>query len=357
MDEQIFAIQRYGGISRLFTELARHLMAEDLPEVDLLPLNAPVVNRYLLDDPVLSKALKLRQARNEWTALAWYFTHLERRRADIFHSTFYLPHGLASAKGTRRVVTVYDMIPERMPQTRRRLDFLTLKRKYVEQADHVICISAATRDDLLATYGPINKEISVVPLGVDPRFRRDAPRLERLPDRYVLFVGHRGQYKDASVLIRAFKALTGSQSDLKLAFVGGGRISSGERHEMAAAGILDRVVQVDLADADMPGAYAHAEAFVFPSRFEGFGLPVLEAMASGAPTILADATSLPEVGGPAARYFPPGDDVHLAAILEEVVSNVSVASRMRSEGPTWAEKFPWSETAERTANVYRQVMQ
>ena len=357
MDEQIFAIQRYGGISRLFAELARYFTTQSNLDVNLMPLGAPVVNRYLLDDPVLAPMLDLREARNEWTALAWYFSHIERRRADLIHSTFYLPHGLAAPRGTKRVVTVYDMIPERMPQTRRRLDFLTLKRKYIERADHVICISSATKGDLLDVYGPMDRPITVVPLGVDPRFRSDAPQLNILPDRYVLFVGHRGQYKDASVLIRAFSSIATRHPDLKLAFVGGGRLSSMERSAIHAAGISNRVVQVDLADKDMPSAYAHADVFVFPSHFEGFGLPALEAMASGAPTILANATSLPEVGGPAARYFTPGDDEGLAQTLNDVLTHAGQATRMRDEGIQWAAQFPWLLTAQRTADVYRQVVQ
>ena len=356
MDEQIFAIQRYGGISRLFAELARYFTMQSDLDVNLMPLGAPVINRYLLDDPVLAPALDVRASRNEWIALAWYFSHVERRRADLIHSTFYLPHGLAGPRGTKRVVTVYDMIPERMPQTRRRLDFLTLKRKYIERADHVICISTATKEDLLDVYGPMDKPITVVPLGVDPRFRSDAPRLNFLPDRYVLFVGHRGQYKDAPVLIRAFSSIAKSHSDLKLAFVGGGRLSSMERMAIHSAGISDRVVQVALADKDMPSAYAHADAFVFPSRFEGFGLPALEAMASGAPTILANATSLPEVGGPAAHYFTPGDDEGLAQVLTDVLTDAAQAKQMRTEGIQWAAGFPWLLTAQRTADVYRQAL-
>lgn len=357
IDEQIFAIQRFGGISRLFAELARYFITDSTLDVELMPLDAPVVNRYLLDDPTLAPALGLRSARSQWTALAWYFSHIERRRAPLIHSTFYLPHGLASPKGTKRVVTVYDMIPERMPQTRRRLDFLTMKRRYIERADHIICISSATRDDLLDVYGSIARPITVVPLGVDPRFSPKAPRLADLPAQYVLFVGHRGQYKDAPVLIRAFAEIASCHPELKLAFVGGGRFATREADEIAAAGLTDKVVQVDLPDADMPSAYAHASAFVFPSRFEGFGLPALEAMASGVPTILARATSLPEVGGPAARYFTPGDSDELASALDEILDQESTATRMRAEGIEWARRFPWHLTAERTAHVYREALQ
>ena len=356
MDEQIFAIQPYGGISRLFTELAREFIAHLDHGVDLLPLSAPIVNRYVLDSPYLAARLATRQARNEWTALAWYFSHIERRRADVIHNTFYLPHGLAAARGSKRVVTVYDMIPERMPDTRRRLDFLTLKRRYVEKADHIICISQATRDDLEDVYGKLDKPVSVIPLGVDPRFNPQVDRINRLPENYILFVGHRGQYKNASVLLKAFADLAAKFPDIQLAYVGGGKFTAAEQGVIKQFKLSGRVDQIDLPDESMPSAYAHAKAFVFPSRFEGFGLPVLEAMACAAPAVLARATSLPEVGGSAAAYFAPDNAEELAGELNAILSDSAKAERMKEDGLSWAQQFPWSRTAEQTAEIYRQVL-
>jgi len=356
MDEQIFAIQPFGGISRLFAELTRQFLTDPALGVDLDPLQAPIVNRYILDDPTLTSRLQVRGARNQWTALAWYFSHLERRRADVVHTTFYLPHGLSSARGTKRVITVYDMIPERLPDTRRRLDLLTLKRRYIESADHVICISHATKQDLLDLYGPISAPVSVVHLGVDPRFTPEVPRIDSFPDRYVLFVGHRGQYKDAATLLRAFAEISGDFPDCSLVFAGGGPFNRDEHAMLASLDISGRVVQRDLPDSVMPSAYAHAAVFAFPSRFEGFGLPVLEAMASGTPTVLADATSLPEVGGAAARYFPVGDCRALADQLSSILSNSDEAGSMGRAGVEHARAFTWNRTAQLTADVYREVL-
>jgi len=138
--------------------------------------------------------------------------------------------------------------------------------------------------------------------------------------------------------------------------VGGGRFTTAELNQIDRLNLAGRVVQVDLSDQSMPGAYAHAAAFVFPSRFEGFGLPVLEAMACGAPTLLARATSLPEVGGPAAAYFAPNDADELASELDATLSDSARSERMREEGLQWSRQFPWSRTAGQTADVYRQVL-
>jgi len=357
VDEQIFAIQPYGGISRYFTELLRQFVRHVPTQVDLLPMRAPVVNRYLLDDPELASALEVRQARSEWTALARYFALPRAHPAsDIVHNTFYLPHGLASTRGAKRIVTVYDMIPELLPQTRRRLDFLTLKRRYVQTADHVICISEATKRDLLRVFGEITPPVSVVHLGVDARFHPGAERLPQLPEHYVLMVGNRGQYKDGDVLFRAFAGIAEEHPDLHLVCVGGGTWSRSESELLSTLGIASRCSQIDLDDHLMPSVYTHAAAFVFPSRFEGFGLPALEAMACATPTILTNATSLPEVGADAATYFAPGDVVGLSHALQAILTDPDFAKRLSDAGVQRAATFTWRRTAELTADVYAQTL-
>lgn len=358
MDEQIFAVQHYGGISRLFAALAREYVTSSEHGVSLDPMRAAVINRYLLDDPVLSAALGVRGARTEFTALARYLTRPPRRsRVDVAHSTFYLPHGLADHPGVPKVMTVHDMIPELMPDTRRRLDFLTLKSRYVGRADHIICVSEATRADLERIYGVPDAPVTVVHHGVDSRFHPTAERLPALPDRYILFVGNRSGYKDASTLVRAFREVAADEGDLTLLFVGGGPLSRIEQRQLDEWGLTGRVRQTALRDEDMPAAYAHAEVSVFPSRYEGFGLPALEAMACGTPLVLANASSLPEVGGDASLYFAPGDSRELAEVLGRVLGDAHLRESLRVKGLSRASQFTWAKTAEATVDVYRQVLE
>jgi glycosyltransferase involved in cell wall biosynthesis len=357
LDEQIFAIQEYGGISRLFAELAKQYSTTPELDVVLHPMNAPIINRYVLGNPELERALGVWDAGHEYRSLVRYFTRLRpRTKVDVVHNTFYLPHGLAGYPGARRVVTVHDMIPELLPKTRRRLDFLTLKKRYVMTADHVICVSRSTRDDLLKTYGPIMAPITVVHHGVDPVFQPGSPAIAGLPQRYVLFVGNRGGYKDATVLTRAFATIAKQEPDLALMFVGGGAFTSDERAELAGLGIASRVDQISLADHDMPGAYGNALICVFPSRFEGFGLPALESMACGTPTVLARATSLPEVGADAALYFTPGDPNELAAVMSELLKDDHARQELRAAGLERARQFTWRKSAEQTAEVYHSLV-
>ena len=353
LDEQIFAIQAYGGISRMHAEIARQFVTHPELEVELLPLSAPIINRYVLEDSFLSASLGVKPAMNEWTALGRYFARIRvHPKADIIHNTFYLPHGLAPTRGARRIVTIYDMIPEFMPQTRRRLDLFTLKERYVHRADHIICISHATKSDLIRMYPDIEAPISVVHLAVDPAFTPDSPALTDLPENYILFVGHRGQYKDAQVLFSAFSEIAPDFSDLHLVCIGGGPFNRDELALFEQLGITHRVKQDVLSDQRMSSAYANSQAFVFPSRYEGFGLPALEAMASGTPTILANTTSLPEVGGDGAMYFEVGDAHDLSNKLRLVLSDSSLRQDLTSRGVSRAKEFTWLRTARETADIY-----
>ncbi len=353
LDEQIFAIQAFGGISRMHAEIARQFVTHPELGVNVLPLSAPIINRYVLDDPALSKTLRVKQAKNEWVALGRYFARIKvHPKAEIIHNTFYLPHGLAPTRGAKRVVTVYDMIPEFMPQTRRRLDLLTLKERYVHRADHIICISHATKSDLIRMYPDIEAPISVVHLGVDPLFTPDSAPLSDLPQDYLLYVGNRGQYKDANVLFNAFAQIYSEFPDLHLVCIGGGPFTKEENARFAKLGIAGRVRQDVLSDQRMSSAYANSKAFVFPSRYEGFGLPALESMASGAPTILANSTSLPEVGGDGAIYFEVGDPLDLSEKLRLVLSDSGLRRGVVARGITRAAEFTWLRTASETANVY-----
>lgn len=357
-DEQIFAIQRYGGISRVFAELAYQFIANPELGVELQPVAAPLVNEYILKDPITMKALHVWQSRHWALSIA---RSLARRRhkgpADIVHNTFYLPRALADYPQAKRVVTIHDMIPEIFPHTRRRLDFLTVKRRYVENADHIVCVSESTKRDLLRIYGPITAPISVVPSGVGPEFNPLAPPVPKWPEDYVLHVGHRSGYKGGMILFEAFGKITSDFPDTILVLAGGGSLTSDEHRVLNRLGIEHRVLQQQVPEALMPSAYAHARAFVFPSEYEGFGLPVLEAMASGAPTILCESSALVEVGQTSAKYFPIGDSDCLAERLSELLAEEGQASQLREAGMQHARTFSWTRSAEGLCAVYSAVTQ
>ena len=356
-DEQIFAIQRHGGISRVFAELAHEFVSNPELVVELQPVAAPLVNEYLLRDPATAKTLVVRPSRHWSLSIA---RSLARRRhhgpVDIVHNTFYLPRALADYPEAKRVVTVHDMIPEIFPQTRRRLDFLTVKKRYVSSADHIVCVSESTKADLLDIYGSVDAPISVVYSGVGPEFHPLAAPVPKWPHEYVLHVGHRSSYKGGEILFRAFADLRNDFPELTLMLAGGGPLIRQEAALAESLGIRDRVVQQQVPDSLMPSAYAHARAFVFPSQYEGFGLPAVEAMASGTPMVLCKSSALPEVGGHVAQYFEAANPTSLAHQLGSLLSDESLRQHLSEEGSKRAREFTWDQTAASMVDVYRQTL-
>lgn len=350
-DDQIFARQARGGISRYFVELMRAYRSNTTYDVEVGTPRLWTRNFHLLDAD-LGRRLPtgLGRRRRVLNAANWY--HRVGRRPNVIHHTYYdLNYLRRPHKGTIRAITVYDMIPELYPE------FFPLgnphmdKRAFVEAADLIFCISQATKRDLVRVYGHPDASIVVTPLGVDNIFRPDVQRPKELPERYVLFVGNRGGYKDFSVFAEAFANCDLSE-ETKLLAVGGGPFGDGEEKFLASLGLAARAFRVDLGDTELARAYAHALCFVFPSRYEGFGLPTLEAMASGCPTILVASSAHPEVGGDAALYFSPGNVDELSRLVGELAAAPQRRIELRAAGLARASTFSWTATARRTATAY-----
>jgi len=357
VDEQIFALQKHGGISRLFYEVMKQYVANPDLDVDLLPFARPIINDYVLTDPQLRESLK--PVGSKTTVQGLFRQAMPGQfdsQAEIVHHTFYLPPGLYRYKNAKRIVTVYDMIPELMRNTKRRLDFATRKRKFLEAADHVICISQSTLNDVQRIWPDLQAPMSVVYLGANPAFNPNVAHDPSLPRRYVLHVGNRSGYKDSWTLTQAFTRIAGDHPDITLLYVGGGAPTPTERKQWASLTGGDRISWLCATEEQLPSIYAQAELCVVPSRYEGFGLPTLEGLASGTPQILADTSSLPEVGGLAARYFTPGNSGQLAQHMDAVLSDPQERARLHELGLTQAAQFSWQKTALETASIYHQAL-
>jgi glycosyltransferase involved in cell wall biosynthesis len=357
-DEQVFLAQRHGGISRYVVSLIEAFRQDPGLGVQPLPGWAYGVNAHAADAglsrpiPALDRLLA---GRLSGIGLGGYYLANRRARAtaraaDILHYTYSHPRFLVPRFRGAQVCTVYDMIPEMHPESFPDRDPHVGKRQFVEACDVVICISESTRRDLVRIYGDPGVAMPVTYLGVDPAFSADVPAPVQAPARYVLFVGRRDGYKDFATLAGAFAGLP--DDGTVLVALGGGRFTDGELALLAGLGIAGRVRHVDADDATLPAWYAGALAFVFPSRYEGFGLPTLEAMASGTATVLADSSSHPEVGGDVARYFPPGDADSLRQVLAEILGDERLRAQLAHRGVQRAAEFTWAATARTTAAAY-----
>jgi glycosyltransferase involved in cell wall biosynthesis len=355
-DEQAFLAQRRGGVSTYFVRLVERFRADSGLGVEPVLGWSMAPNEHVVEAG-LARTVPGDRGRSEFdpltsgTAFAGNLpARLRARRADLYHYTFYHPRFLRRRVSVPTVSTVHDMIPELYPQLFTRDPHLH-KAEYVRRSDLVLCVSEATRADLFRLHGDPGVPVRVTHLGVDETFRPGLARLPQMPPRYVLFVGRRGGYKDFPVLVEAL-----AQARLDgawLVVVGGGAVDDEERALLDGAGLDGRWVHATPSQEELPHWYSCAEAFVFPSRYEGFGLPTLEAMACGCPTVLARSSSLPEVGGQACEYIPPGDPSALAEVLRRLWDDAQLRATRRADGLVQAASFTWRRTAEATARAYR----
>jgi|HubBroStandDraft_2_1064218.scaffolds.fasta_scaffold01762_3 glycosyltransferase involved in cell wall biosynthesis len=239
----------------------------------------------------------------------------------------------------------------------------------VKSAAVIICGSENSKLDIVKAYGIPSAKVRVIPYGVDhERFHPNAI-LDRnwaqtlgIRDGYILHVGTFSYRKNIPTLLRAVADLRtrGTWGNRQVVLAGSQRLSI-----KGGAEILETIRELDLSDSvvvtghmpdeHIPGLYAHASMLVVPSLYEGFGFPVLEAMAVGTPVVCSNTSSLPEVAGDAAIFFPPHDHYALAGAMEDLIQNPSIAEQFRRKGFEQARKFTWQSTAEKTIALYREV--
>ena len=275
-------------------------------------------------------------ARLQETRMAWTLPRLLRRLSpELAHFQHALPLGWRG----RSVVTVHDLSFEDSDSTMSLLDRLTFRTfvpRAVRSADHVLLVSERTRRDVVTKYGIAESKATVTPNGVDPSFRPGGTH-----DGYVLFVGAIQARKNPLVALEAAGAV-----GLPLVVAGPERDAGLVRSLRSGGAELRGYVPKE----DLAGLYQGAAMLVLPSRFEGFGLPVLEAMACGTPVVAADEPALREVGGDAVVYIEEGD---VAAAARQALAD---RARLSAAGIERARAFSWVETARRTADVYRKVI-
>ncbi len=356
---------RRAGIHHYIAQVLRHL-PQDLPGT----LRPVVFTRYaedLIGVPGLAFVgsrwpTERRSVRILWEQLVWPW-QAWRRRLDLLHSMAFVTPIIAPCPV---IVTVYDLsflhFPEQFPRLQRW--YLTSQTgRSCRQARRVITISEASRQDVHRFFGVPLTQIVVVYPGVDGRYRPlPAPeiaafrRREQLPERFVLHVGTLQPRKNIPVLLEAFAQLP--DPDLHLVLAGGkGWLFEDIFRRVQRLGLEQRVRFTGyVADEDLPLWYNAAALFVFPSVYEGFGMPVVEAMACGTPVVASRSSSIPEAAGSAGLLFDPQNAAELAERMASVLNDPALSATMQQQGVAQAANFSWEQAGRDTAVLYRQVL-
>jgi glycosyltransferase involved in cell wall biosynthesis len=298
---------------------------------------------------------------SELTRFAW---RLFRERLDLFHATHYvLPPLLAS----QAVVTIHDIIhvlyPQFLPSRRAHFYARFMIRRALERADRIITVSYNSKRDLIEYFRVPPARVEVIYNGVSPLFHPDISPEERLrvgrkyglPSPYLLFLGGEKPHKNVQNVLRAFGQAR-RKHEIPHGLVLAGAMPKNRARLDALIAALDLTQQVRetgiVEEADLPGLYAGADAFLYPTLYEGFGLPVVEAMACGTPVLTSATSALQEIAGGYAYLVDPMDVEAIAGGILVLTTDAKVREDFRELGKKRALDFNWAKAAERTLEVY-----
>lgn len=361
-DAQIFLEQKYGGASRYFSELASHI--SKLKDVDVL-ITAPMhINAYLkgLSPQIVSGLMLPRASRLplfiRGAGMLVGDLMLRMNSPDIIHETYFFPLRLGPCRA-RRVLTIHDMIHEKFKSFFSAHDRTSkFKLMAAKRADHIICVSESSKTDLVDTFNINPDKVSVVYNGFGLLLNtcvNDEPNPINEP--FILYVGSRKGYKNFSGLLDAYGSSSWLRRYCKLVCFGGGHFSREELEAIGKMGLYyGNIVQISGDDYLLRILYKRARAFVYPSLYEGFGIPPLEAMSFDCPVICSNTGSIPEVVGEAGVYFDPYSVDDMRQAIEQVVGSDSDRKKIINNGRSRLKLFSWERCAQETANIYRKLV-
>jgi glycosyltransferase involved in cell wall biosynthesis len=361
-DYQAFSMQAFGGISRYFARLSNALdELGDEPKI-FSPFHK---NIYLDSLPIKSvSGLRMRRfpfgtknlIKHMNPALSRH--QIKKWKPDIIHATYY-DGGATASSGAPYIVTVHDMIHEKFTKDFRKRDNTTeMKRASVCRADHVVCISENTKNDLIEIFGVDPEKLTVVHHGADgPEIAPGSKCRIAPPGKpYLLYVGVRKGYKNFNGLLEAVARSKKLKRDFDIYSFGCKPFSKEEGAKIKSLGFgAGQVAWVAGDDRVLRELYRNAAAFVYPSLYEGFGLPPLEAMSCGCAVVCSNTSSMPEVVGDAGAYFDPTSLESISDAIERVVYSSDVMDGLIQKGRKRVQEFTWKRCAEETRDVYRKI--
>lgn len=380
-DHQTFIEQEFGGISRYYYELITRMISRNI-SVDHSILYSN--NEYLKSDKLfrINPYIGLKNfltkdyffGKNKLFHLAKKIGLIDNQNlemesliqkkiffdaVDIFHPTYYNTYYLdwIHKTDTKVVLTVYDLIHEKFfqyfPGSEK---FLENKRQCIEAATKVIAISENTKRDLIQIYKIPEEKVRVIHLA-SSLFSKDEQVLPNSDfSNSILFVGNRSIYKNFRLFLESILPLLFEFPEMRIILAGGEEISKRERDFFIKNHISDRIIRIPFKNNfELMSLYRSCRLFVFPSLYEGFGIPIIEAMQNRCPVVCSNTSSLVEVSGDAAHFFDPQDSESIYRSVREVYSNSDLRMDLIKRGLVQSERFSWEKTLDDTYNLYKEM--
>ena len=361
-DFRIFNLQEYGGVSKYFLKVSDQLSAYNSVKV-ITPI---YINKYIKDlkKKYLIKYLYLIK-KYKYTTKVTYFVNLFITRVyifffkpDIVHLTYY-PETYCKKKNRKYklVVTVYDLIHELYTGKYNYTKQINLKKNIIFTADHIICISKNTKKDLINYYNISEKKISVIYLGYDQQIEIDPIVQIDNKKPFFLYVGSRDKYKNFLKFIKAFGSSDFLKKNSNIYFFGSNRFNSTEINIIKKLGInLDQIKHFSGGDNKLNFLYSKAIAFIFPSFYEGFGIPLLESMKLRCPIVCSKISTFLEVANDSALFFDPHNTEDIKNKLEKIFHDKDLRKELIEKGLNNLKRFGWDKCSQETLNVYKSLI-
>ncbi len=360
-DYSIFFHQKYGGISRYFLKLHDELKKNNINPKIIAPINNNIFLKnhkldyiygiYLKDYPRFTRQI-LKNFNHLFLNL-----YSKIKKPDIIHKTFY-EKNFNNDKHIKKVITVYDLAHEIYYEDYNKSSMNRPKKEALENVDRIICPSNKTKKDLIEFYKISSSKIEVIYMGTNEFFDNNNFQIVKsLTKPFILYVGDRKRYKNFLNLLNAFALSSKLRQDFCLVCCGGGQFSKEEIDKINEYKInQSQILQFDVNDDDLFHLYKNATTFVFPSKYEGLGMPPLEAMSLGCPVISSNHEAILEAVGDAACLFDPNEPEDIKYNIENVVYSNDRINDLKEKGLKRSKLFTWNECAKKTLNIYKEIL-
>jgi len=228
------------------------------------------------------------------------------------------------------------------------------KKKLIKKAEKIIAISENTKKDIIKYYNIPEKKIDVVYLGTS-LYENKSKKIDWLPEKYILYVGRRGGYKNFNKMIKVIYKIL-KEENISLVCAGGGKFKNKELKMFDELSIKDNLFQINVNDEELTYLYKNAGCLVFPSLYEGFGLPVIEALKLGCPVVSSDRGSLPEIGKEACLYFDPEKRDSILHSVTKVLFSRKERKNLINKGEKLSKKYDWKICTQKTLQIYKKII-